>query len=758
VGLDSGSDTGSTNLQAALTTGAQLLEGQPGSRSQYLFSDGRANQGGDTESLTGKARAYPVSAVPLGRPLSGVEGLGLDLPASARPGERVPLRWTGWTDQDRAVTAVLSVDGRPVQAQKAALKAGPNTLEFDLDAGVTGTRSVEVTVAGSRVAGLLSVEGRASILVVRGPGTSSALGQALEAQGFPVVRSPGLPSPTGYQGFSAVVLDNVPAPGLGQAALAGLKDWVSAGGGLVVVGGDSSLGRGEYFDSALEDMLPVRTDSRRRLQFTRSRILFVVDHSGSMTDEVAGVTKLQAAIQGIAQSLDQLTPQDEVGILEFDTEATWILPFTPLTQKKTVIASLNAFTQGGGTDMTTALSEVLAAFGHPGPVNRHVILLTDGQTSGDPGFFQDFTEKLKAAQVSLTVLGIGQDVNDSLLGSLASGGEGIYYHVEGDQVPAVLPKETVRVTRDLIQEGRFVPRAVGQNPIQNLGTDLPAVRGYLVTQAKPGARVLWELERPGGRDPLVADGRYGAGRVAVVTTDSGTRWLAGWPGSLYNRFWGQLVRSVETGPRDQGLRMDLTTTASMTHVAVEAVDAGRLRTGASLVVVKNGTTFGLKETAPGHYEASIPADPGLQVMTVYDRTGPGRTWAWTWNPPGSELTRGGADWAGLGRLASIPGGKLQPAASPAPPPIEWSWSQTDLRGWWLLFALGLFLGELGLRSTSLGQLKQAKERFLGWWADQARPWTKPVAPLTIRNTGDDEKRTRDAYRALATRKRPRDEA
>ena len=239
VGLDSGSDTGSTNLQAALTTGAQLLEGQPGSRSQYLFSDGRANQGGDTESLTGKARAYPVSAVPLGRPLSGVEGLGLDLPASARPGERVPLRWTGWTDQDRAVTAVLSVDGRPVQAQKAALKAGPNTLEFDLDAGVTGTRSVEVTVAGSRVAGLLSVEGRASILVVRGPGTSSALGQALEAQGFPVVRSPGLPSPTGYQGFSAVVLDNVPAPGLGQAALAGLKDWVSAGGGLVVVGGDS---------------------------------------------------------------------------------------------------------------------------------------------------------------------------------------------------------------------------------------------------------------------------------------------------------------------------------------------------------------------------------------------------------------------------------------------------------------------------------------------------------------------------------------
>jgi len=763
AGLDAGSEGGFTDVQAALTAGAQLLEGQPGAKGQYLFSDGRANKGGDIAALSGRARVYPVSAVPFGRALSGVVGQGLDLPPSARPGEKVAVRWTGWTDQDQTATAVLSVDGKPSQNENITLKAGTNTVEFSLDAGTTGTHTVEVAVAGSKAAGLLPVEGRNAILVIQGPGTGSALGRALEAQGFPVVfRGPdGLPdSAAGFQRFSALILDNVPGPALTGTALGALQDWVAGGGGLLVVGGDSSLGRGEYFDSPLEDMLPVRTDTRRRLQFTRSRILFVVDHSGSMTDEVAGVTKLQAAVQGISRSLGELTPQDEVGILEFDTEATWILPFTPLTQKKTVLSSLDTFDQGGGTDMTKALDEVLAAFGHPGPVKRHVILLTDGQTSGEPGFFQDFTEKLKAAQVSLTVLGIGQDVNDSLLSSLASGGEGLYYHVEGDQVPSVIHKETVRVTRDLIQEGRFFPRAVGEDPVVDLGTSPPSVRGYLVTQPKPAARLLWEFERPdGGRDPMAATGRYGAGRVGVVTTDSGARWLAGWSGlPVYNRFWGQLVRNLETGPRDRGLRVDLTTAASVTKVVVEALDAGRLRTGASLVAVRGGTSFPLKETAPGRYETTIPVDPGIQVISVYDRTSPAHTWAWTWNPPGSELNRGGADWAGLGRLASTTGGRLQPAASPAPPPTAWTWAQTDLRGWWLLLALGLFLGELTLRSTSLGQLAQARARFEAWWADQARPWTRQIKPPVVRTAGDDERRTREAYRALATRRQPKDEA
>lgn len=756
--LDAGDGGGATNVREALAVGGGLLEGEPGKRAQYLFTDGRANSGGGLDSLSAGSQRWPVSVVPVGRTLSGVSGQTLDLPPSARPNEAVTARWTGWTDKEATVEAVLSVDGQRVEARNVVLKVGANDLTFAWEAGSPGSRRVEVTVGGSTTAGLLTVDGPAAVLLIRSAGGPNPLASALTAQGFVVVtRGPaGLPAQAAeYRDWAAVILDNVSATDLEPPALVSLKDWVASGGGLLVVGGESSLGRGEYFDTALEDLLPVHTDARRRLQFTRSRILFVVDHSGSMTEEVGGITKLQAAINGVAQSLPVLSPQDEVGLLEFDTVATWLLPFTPLSEKAKVAQALKTFTEGGGTDLTKALEEVITAFGHPGPIKRHVILLTDGQTGGEKPFFADFSRQMKAAQVSLTVLGVGKEVNDALLGSLAHDTDGQYYHVEGDQVPAVLHKETVRVTRDLIQEGSFLPRAVGSDPVQDLGTAAPEVRGYLVTRPKPTARILFEVERSGGRDPLVADTRYGAGRVAVVTADSGVRWLAPWVGRpVYNRFWGQLVSSLETGPRDKNLRVDFAVSASMARVTVEALDgAGGLRTGASLAADLDGRTVDLVETAPGRYEAELAlAQPGLQVVTVRDRVGTAHTSSWAWNPPSAESSRGGTDWAGLGRLASVTGGLLEPLARPQPPPPAWAWSMTDLRGWWLLAALAVFLVELTVRSTSLGQLALARSQFLAWWAEQAKPWNRTPVAFPARSSQDDEKRTRDAYRALAQRK------
>jgi len=766
VALSSGEGTG-TNLRAALAVGAQILTDQPGSGSQVVFSDGRTNLGGDLD-LSGDVRRFPISAVPLGRPLGGITSQGLDVPPSVRPGEQALVRWQGWTDQPRSVTLALAIDGAVRQTRKARLKTGANVEEFVVAAGETGTRKIEVTVSGAegqalpsaQATGLLTVEGRTSVLVVRGGHTGSGLVDALGRQGLPVlVRGPqGLPdTPEGYQSLSAVVLDNVSAPSLTEGQQGRLKDWVAGGGGLLVVGGDGSLGRGEYYTSPLEDLLPVQTDNRQRLQFTRSRILFVVDHSGSMSEAVGQTTKLEAALGGIVQSLDVLTGQDEVGLLQFDSEASWVLPFTPLAQKKTIQAALDGFRQGGGTDMTKALDEVVLAFGHPGPVKRHVILLTDGQTGGEEAMFQEFTETMKAAQVTMTIIGIGNEVNDKLLGALAAGSDGVYYRAVGADIPAILHKETVRVTRDLIQEGHFSPLATGRDPVLDLGAAPPEVLGYLVTKPKALARLRWEAQRPDGeRDPLYADWRFGAGKVAVFTSDSGIRWMAPWSGRPeYNRFWGQAVRSLETGEQDKTLGLELSVSASVARVVVEALDdQGRLRSGASLFADHGGRSYPLAEVAPGRYETSFPLDAsGLQLVTVGDRAGPGRTWAWAWNPSGAELAQGGADWAGLGRLTATTGGLLQPLMDPAPPVPAWSWAPLALRDWLLGLALVLFLVELGLRSTSLGQLTAARAGFATWWRAQSRPWAKAVVAPVTRNEAEVERRTREAYKYLASRKR-----
>ena len=68
----------------------------------------------------------------------------------------------------------------------------------------------------------------------------------------------GLPSSAdAYGAFSVIVLSNVDAPAIGNERLAIMRNFVQAGGGLVVLGGFWAFGRGGYHGTPLEEMLPV---------------------------------------------------------------------------------------------------------------------------------------------------------------------------------------------------------------------------------------------------------------------------------------------------------------------------------------------------------------------------------------------------------------------------------------------------------------------------------------------------------------------
>jgi uncharacterized membrane protein len=604
-------------------------------------------------------------------------------------------------------------------------------------------------------------------LVVSGNGSTSPVAKALQGQGIPTVAAgvEGLPdAASGYSGYSAVVMDNVSALNITESQEAELQAYVSGGGGLLVVGGDSSLGRGEYYATPLEDMLPVITDTRRRLFFTRAKILFVIDHSGSMTDLVNGTSKQLAAMRGVAASIPELNPQDEVGILSFDTEPTWVLRFTPASETKTILNALKDLPSGGGTDMVKAIEEVVNGFGEAGPTKRHVILLTDG-LSPDTGLDR-LSTRLKAIGVTLTAIGVGDDVNEELLKNLAAWNGGAYYSANMDQIPKVIMKETVRVTRDLIQEGRFAVSAETADQVtQGLEAGMPEIRGYLVTQAKPLATVHL-LALPSGvktkakADPLLASWRYGAGRVAVFTSDSGRAWLSPWSGrDEFKRLWGQVIRSIERGSPDSGLRATARVEGSGARLIVEALGADRrLMSGLRLVAVEagpEGASFPLRETAPGHYEAYAPLEGGgLRQFTVKDLQGGSWTQAWVWNPSGAEASGLGPDNVALDTMVSASGGALLSPDQPSFPPSRWRWSWKPMRGILLIAALILFLLELYGRSTMLGQVQMAWATFQAWWAAQQEILeslqARPKAPVE-EFVADDSAKVMDAYRRLATR-------
>jgi Ca-activated chloride channel family protein len=728
---------GETDLAAGIATAVSLAGRGGGDRSIVLFSDGRTNAGSPLPSGAASRAGIPVHVVPIGRAEGGVAARGLSLPELVRPGESVLARWKLDSDLPREIEYSVKVDGAVASRARASLVAGMNDIPLTIAAGQAGARLVEVEardaegrpIAEAASGGLLSVGGEARILVIRGE-RPSPISAALRAQGMTLRDAgvEGLPeSASGYAGYSAVVLDDVPALAMTESQQSGLQDFVTGGGGLLVVGGDSSLGRGEYYATPLEELLPVATDTRQRLFFTRAKLLFVIDHSGSMSEQVGETSKQLAAMQGVAAAIPELNPMDEVGILSFDSSPTWILPFTPASKRETITASLSNLGEGGGTDMSQAIEEVIKGFGNPEPTKRHAVILTDGLTPGAD--FRRLATRLSSIGVTISTIGVGKEVNEDLLRNFAQWTGGTYYRAELDQIPKIINKETVKMTRDLIQEGPIATRVKSPSPIvEGLGSPLPPVSGYLLTQAKSLATVYIEagsLRSPDKWDPLLAAWRYGNGRVAVFAADSGARWLSAWSGTAaYNRLWSQVVRTVERQGPDKGLRSSAIIEGRNAHFIVEAIGPdGRSVAGLHLVGRGSGRgaePFGLKETAPGRYEGFAPLEgSGIHGFEMLDPRSGAWTSAWVWNPPGAEMATRGPDQGSLGLVAEDSGGRVLSLDRLALPTTILRWARTPLRRPLLVLALLLLVAELYVRSTMLGQLSQARKAIAAWWAGQS---------------------------------------
>lgn len=713
-----------TNIDSALQAGGEVLKEPQGNRSIILFTDGRNTTG--IEDL-GKVKntVAPIYPVPIGRSNSDVVTEELVLPQGLRAGETGNIHWMPWSNRARKVTLFLKSQGKVLAQQNVNLPMNDSHHSITvppLEPGIYPiTFEVQDTITGELLpsaasGGVLPVEGPAKILVVSDNKTVSPLTQVLTTQGFAVIgeQPQRLPeTPGGLSLFSGVVFDNVSANSLTEKQLLELQDYVAGGGGFFVVGGDASLGRGDYFQTVLEEMLPVNTDARQRLRFSRANVLFIIDRSGSMGETIGDVPKQLAAMKGVITAIDGLNPQDEVAILAFSSRPSWVIPFTPVAERKKIEKAIENMERGGGTEMSTALEEATRGFAGRGPVRRHVVLLSDGIT--DFSKLKSLCEQLKTMGAVITTIGIGDDVNERLLKSVARWGGGNYYRSDLDSVPQVMVKETARVTRELIQEGLFQPKVANNNAALAGFESWPALKGYLVTKPKPMASVLLSV---GKDDPLLAMWRYGSGRVAVFTSDSGKRWLNPWVGGPdYNRFWGQIVRTVHRNQPDDGLRIQSFALGDRVSIIVEAMDpGGRLRLGRTLqgrLRDGSGKTFFLEETAPGRYEAEIPFKKrGYHLFEVRELpTGNWKTGG-IWRSSGQEMVTTGPDMTSIANLATS--SRIMRINSLQPPPPAWAWERVPLRTYLLFLVTLVFVFELGVRSLTLGQMQGVREAFTGW--------------------------------------------
>lgn len=161
-------------------------------------------------------------------------------------------------------------------------------------------------------------------------------------------------------------------------------------------------------------------------------LVFLVDVSGSMWSP----DKLPLAQQALNTLIDQLRPQDRVGIVVYAGAAGAVLQPTSGDQRLRMRCAVNALRAGGstagGAGLALAYSMAEANFDRD-RVNR-VVLLTDGDfnvgVTSDQRL-EDFVAERRESGVYLSVYGFGRgNYNDAMMQTISQAGNGTAGYID----------------------------------------------------------------------------------------------------------------------------------------------------------------------------------------------------------------------------------------------------------------------------------------------------------------------------------------
>ena len=166
-----------------------------------------------------------------------------------------------------------------------------------------------------------------------------------------------------------------------------------------------------------------------------SNFVFLIDVSGSM-DEANKLPLLKSSFKVL---LDQLRPQDKVGIVVYAGSAGMILPPTSAQEKNKIIEALGQLQAVGSTagGQGIELAYKLAQENFIKGGNNRVIIATDGDFNvgtSSTGDLQTLIEEKRKSGVFLTCLGFGMgNFKDNHMETLANKGNGNYAYIDNMQ-------------------------------------------------------------------------------------------------------------------------------------------------------------------------------------------------------------------------------------------------------------------------------------------------------------------------------------
>jgi uncharacterized membrane protein/secreted protein with Ig-like and vWFA domain len=637
--IESDVDGSATNIYNALQVAIGAFP-EAGENRIVLLSDGNENRGRVLD-IIGIARSsgLPIFTVPIRSAFVGNEISVRDIlaPSEVRRDQTHEFNVIVHSLEEAAARLTLFKDGRYIGEEPIRLKEGENSFAFTSSFDTSGLHRYEVIVnsetdtllENNRFETFVRVAGPPSILYISKEGEESqSLIQALEMQGIQTVAGRSIDIPIRLSDlirYDAVILDNVPGFDISLAKMDLLELYVrDNGGGLIMLGGESSFGVGGYYKTPVENVLPVDVDAPLPVSIPSLSLIMLIDKSGSMASSVEGGSiKLDLAKEAAFEAVKLLNPLHRVGLLAFDADFEWIVPLTEAGERDRITKDLFRLSTGGGTDLYTAYEEGVRKLAETPSAIKHIIILSDGLTT--TGDFKTLTKYAAEKKITVSTVAVGEDADRRLMEDIADQGGGRSYFTDDiRQVPRIFASETMIVSRGLISEETFFPGITSPSEILRGfdPADFPPLEGFVRTYLKSGAQqVLGAV----GNIPLLAVRRYGLGRSAAFTSDLNGRWSGEWlKWEAFPRFSAQLVRWTQRPESAKILYTNLSRKEGKGIVKVDAVDADRnylnLLNLKAVVLLPGLSTeeIELEQIAPGRYSGAFTAEEtGQYFITLY---------------------------------------------------------------------------------------------------------------------------------------------
>src|SRR5207248_4306729 len=276
--------------------------------------------------------------------------------------------------------------------------------------------------------------------------------------------------------------------------------------------------------------------------------------------------------------------------------------------KASIQRAISGIIPDGGTQIAPALAE---AYHRIQPVNsayKHIVLLTDGISEEGDSF--NMSKDAANNKVTISTVGLGQDVNRTYLEKIASLAKGKSYMLnEPSRLEQILLKDVQEHTGTTAIEKPIKASVKHASDLLDKvdAEHAPDLLGYVRFETKPTAD---EILAADGNDPLLVRWQYGVGRSAIFASDAKSRWASSWltwPG--FDRLWTNIFRDLlphgdesEAIARYDGANEELVVEYHLSSHAVET------RTAPDLYAIGPGRfhkPLDVSRVSPGPYRGRV---------------------------------------------------------------------------------------------------------------------------------------------------------